>query len=134
MSCNSDDGIFPTVPISVYLRIHTFKGATRSPLWLQLHADITGRTFLINENADGLLGCAILASVGCGIHESVDKAVENMVRVKNKVQPNEERRKIYDRMYKDLYLKMRPSTTNIFHALAAVRGGSVNVPDGKNSK
>lgn len=109
------------------------KGATRSPLWLQLHADITGRTFLINENADGLLGCAILASVGCGIHQSVDKAVENMVRVKKKVQPNEERRKIYDIMYKDLYLKMRPSTTNIFHALAAVRGGSANVSGGKNS-
>ena len=43
-------------------------GATRSDLWLQLHADITGRTFLLNENTDGpLLGCAILASVGSGI-------------------------------------------------------------------
>eukprot|EP00985_Skeletonema_marinoi_P008705 scaffold3968_cov113-Skeletonema_marinoi.AAC.1 len=84
-------------------------GATRSPLWLQLHADITGRSFTINENTDGpLLGCAILASVGAGIHASVDDAVEQMIRRERKIEPREDVRKVYDRLYNELYLKLRP--------------------------
>jgi ribulose kinase len=102
-------------------------GATRSPLWLQLHADISGRTFLINENTDGpLLGCAILASVGCGVHKSVDSAVQNMVRIKDRIEPNAKRQETYDRLYKEVYLQMRPSVTNIFHTLADVRGGDLS--------
>lgn len=113
-----------------HLKLVTSKGATRSPLWLQLHADISGKTFLINENTDGpLLGCAVLASAGCGIYKSVDDAVKNMIRVKDKIEPNEERRNTYDRLYRDVYLKMRPSVTNIFHSLAEVRGG--DTPFGK---
>ena len=107
-------------------------GATRSPLWLQLHADISGRTFLINENTDGpLLGCAILASVGCGIHKSVDDAVANMIRVKDRIEPNPEAKETYERLYKNVYLKMRPSVTNIFHSLASVRGGDISKQAGK---
>jgi hypothetical protein len=111
-------------PITFNLFFFISKGATRSRLWLQLHADISGRTFLINENTDGpLLGCAILASLGCGIHESVVIAVQNMVRVKTRIEPNEKAKTAYDRLYQDVYLKVRPSVTNIFHALAEVRGG-----------
>lgn len=67
-----------------------------------------------------------MASVGCGIHKSVDKAVESMIRVKEKITPNKERRKAYDRLYNDVYLKMRPSVKNIFHSLAKVRGGDAS--------
>jgi hypothetical protein len=100
-------------------------GATRSDLWLQLHADITGRTFLLNENTDGpLLGCAILASVGAGIHGSVEEAVENMVRRERTIEPRAEVKKVYDRLYEEVYLKVRPGVKGIFHALAEVRGGA----------
>lgn len=113
----------------------TFEGATRSALWLQLHADISGRTFLLNENTDGpLLGCAILASVGSGIYSSVDEAVENMVRVKDRIEPNAEARKAYDRLYEEVYSKVRPSVTNIFHAMAELRGGEASELAGKSWK
>ncbi len=70
-------------------------GATRSPLWLQLHADITGKTFLLNENTDGpLLGCAILASVGAGVYGSVEEAVKSMVRRERRIEPRDEIRKV----------------------------------------
>lgn len=102
-------------------------GATRSPLWLQLHADITGRSFLLNENTDGpLLGCAILASVGAGIHASVDDAVEKMIRRERKIEPREDVRKIYDRLYNELYLKLRPGVKQVFHAISEVRGGDAS--------
>ena len=105
-------------------------GATRSNLWLQLHADITGRTFVINENTDGpLLGCAILASVGAGIYESVDEAVKNMVRKERIVEPNPDISKVYDRLYKEIYLKVRPGVKDIFHTMARLRGGSIENSD-----
>jgi ribulose kinase len=99
-------------------------GATRSDLWLQLHADITGRTFVLNENADGpLLGCAILASVGAGIYSSVEEAVQNMVRRERRIAPRTDTKKVYNRLYEEVYMKVRPSVTNVFHALANLRGG-----------
>jgi len=99
-------------------------------MWLQLHADITGRTFVINENTDGpLLGCAILASVGAGIYGSVDEAVENMVRRERIVVPNPEVSKVYDRLYKEVYLKVRPGVKDIVHTMAMLRGGGINKSD-----
>lgn len=99
-------------------------GATRSPLWLQLHADISGRTFLLNENTDGpLLGCAILASVGAGIHGSVEEAVDNMVRRERRIEPREDVKKVYDRLYNEVYLKVRPGVKDVVHAIAGIRGG-----------
>lgn len=100
-------------------------GATRSNLWLQLHADITGRTFLLNENTDGpLLGCAILASVGAGIYDSVDEAVINMVRRERRIEPRADTKKVYNRLYEEVYSKVRPGVKGVFHALAEVRGGA----------
>ncbi len=108
-------------------------GATRSPLWLQLHADVTGRSFIINENTDGpLLGCAILASVGAGIHASVDDAVDNMIRRERKIEPREDVQKIYDRLYKQLYSKLRPGVKPVFDAISEVRGGDAS--EGRISK
>ena len=99
-------------------------GATRSELWLQLHADVTGRTFVINENTDGpLLGCAILASVGAGIYPSVDEAVRNMVRRERKIEPRPEVAGVYDRLYEEVYSRVRPGVRDVFHALAELRGG-----------
>ena len=99
-------------------------GATRSDLWLQLHADITGRTFLLNENTDGpLLGCAILASVGSGIYSSVDEAAQHMIRRERRIESRPEVKEVYDRLYKEVYLKVRPGVTDVFHTVAKLRGG-----------
>ena len=115
---SSDVDIKPEVTIA--------GGATRSDLWLQLHADISGRTFVINKNTDGpLLGCAILASVGAGIYGSVDEAVKNMVRRERIVEPNPEVSKVYDRLYKEVYLKVRPGVKEIVHTMAKLRGGTI---------
>lgn len=110
-------------------------GAARSDLWLQLHADVTGRTFLLNENSDGpLLGCAILASVGAGVHDSVESAVESMVRRERRVEPRPDVRGVYDRLYEEVYLKVRPGVTPVFHALANIRGGGMSNRDDDNLK
>jgi ribulose-phosphate 3-epimerase len=101
-------------------------GATRSPLWLQMHADITGKPVIVCENADApLLGSAILASVGAGVHRSVDDAVKAMVRTSKRVEPDPQSAAIYNELYEKVYTKVSLSARPVSHAIAALRGGSI---------
>jgi ribulose-phosphate 3-epimerase len=101
-------------------------GATRSPLWLQMHADITGKPVIVCENADApLLGSAILASVGAGVHRSVDDAVKAMVRTSKRVEPDPQSAAIYNQLYEKVYTKVSLSARPVSHAIAALRGGSI---------
>jgi len=102
-------------------------GTTRSPLWLQMHADVTGKPVVLCENIDSpLLGCAILASVGAGIHESVGDAVNAMVRVSRRVEPDKTTAEAYDKIYNEVYSKLSASLRPIVHSLAKLRGGSMD--------
>ena len=57
-------------------------GATRSPLWLQIHADVSNLPLTITKVPDApSLGCAILAATGAGLFPDVSTAVEKMVQV-----------------------------------------------------
>lgn len=57
-------------------------GGARSPLWLQLKADVTGRTVrTLADDESTALGAAMLASVGAGTMHDLDEAVERCVRL-----------------------------------------------------
>jgi len=76
-------------------------GATKSSLWNQIQADVYGRpveTLKTSETA--VLGAAILAGVGAGIFQSVQEGVAQMVKVKERVEPNLKNHAIYEEMYK----------------------------------
>ena len=105
-------------------------GATRSDLWLQMHADVTGKPVVVCEFADApLLGCAILASVNAGVHANVDEAIDCMVRKAKRVVPSEAASKAYDKLYKSVYSKVGSATRPVAHSIAAFsRGGHVSVP------
>jgi len=100
-------------------------GATRSPLWLQMHADVTGLPVIVCENEDApLLGCAILASVGVGIHKDVEGAVKAMVRQAKRVEPNQHVKERYAKLYSQVYSKVSEAARPVAHAIASLRGGS----------
>ena len=103
-------------------------GATRSDLWLQMHADVTGKPVVVCEFIDApLLGCAILASVNAGVHETVNDAVNNMVRKAKRIKPSEVSSKTYDELYTCIYSGLGSATRPIHHAIAAFsRGGHIS--------
>ncbi len=75
-------------------------GATKSALWNQIQADVYGRpveTLVTSETA--VLGAAILAGVGAGLFKSVPEAVDRMVQVKDRVEPNMQNHAVYEDMY-----------------------------------
>jgi ribulokinase len=64
-------------------------GATRSELWLQVHADVSNLPLTLTEVTDApTLGCAILAATGSGHYPDVPTAVQHMVQVSRVVEPN----------------------------------------------
>lgn len=59
--------------------IRAMGGGANSPLWCQMKADMTGKRLVTLKNKEtACLGSAILAGVGAGVFESVEKACEKI--------------------------------------------------------
>jgi xylulokinase len=91
-------------------------GGARSPLWLQIKADVMQKpvqTIQVEEAA--CLGAAILGSVAAGVYPTIATAVSRMVQYKDVLQPNPTHRQVYQQRYKDyvaLYNHLTPMFTD----------------------
>lgn len=85
------------VPVT---KMITLGGGSRSDLWNQIKADITGiPVSTMHTNESSSLGAAILAGVGSGVFEDLDQGCRKMVRTKYSYTPNSKISKVYNRMY-----------------------------------
>ncbi len=66
------------------------------------------------------LGAAIDAAVALGIPKSFPEAVERMVRVKSTFQPANENTRIYDRLFREVYVKMYPALSPLHDRIAEI--------------
>lgn len=81
-------------------RIVAAGGATRSDLWLQIHADVANLPLTLTTVPDApLLGCAILAAVGAGLYGDVQTAANNMVKVSRVIEPDAAAHAAYQPFY-----------------------------------
>jgi len=88
--------------------IHVTGGATKSPVWMQMKADILGKPIICLDIPEVVtLGAAMLAGMGAGIYQNSADAVQQIKRNQIVYKPDEERhrqyRKIYEGVYKHLY-------------------------------
>ena len=92
-------------------RIVMAGGPTQSDLWLQIHADISNLPLTLTAVADALLlGCAVLASVGCGLNPDVQTAVDHMVKAARTIEPDPAAHATYQpfyETYKSTYAALR---------------------------
>ena len=82
-------------------------GGAKSPLWLQMQADIY-KTSVVTTNIDEgpAAGGAIMAAVGAGYFSGVTEGCDSWLKISHRVDPDPEVCKIYDdcyQSYKDLY-------------------------------
>jgi xylulokinase len=90
-------------------------GGARSPLWLQIKADVLQKpvqTVQVEEAA--CLGAAILGAVASGVYPDLATAVSQMVQYKEVLQPNPVNREVYERRfdeYGSLYNHLEPMFT-----------------------
>jgi sugar (pentulose or hexulose) kinase len=82
-------------------------GGSQSRAALQITADVfglpTSRPHVYEASG---LGAAIVGAVGAGLHPDFDTAIAQMTRISDTFTPNPENHAIYDRLYRDIYLKM----------------------------
>ena len=94
-------------------------GATNSPLWLQIHADVSNVPITTPKVPDGpALGSAILAAVGAGLHPDITTAAETMVHTKDVVSPDPARHEQY-RFFVDQYIATYPQLQSLIHETVA---------------
>jgi ribulokinase len=96
-------------------------GAVRSPLWLQIHADVSGIPLTITELPDAsVLGSGILAAYGAGHYKSIPEACRAMVHRSSVIEPNEKNHAIYSELFAG-YEKLYSATADVRMAVAGAR-------------
>ncbi|MDR1886059.1 MAG: hypothetical protein LBQ56_07255 [Synergistaceae bacterium] len=98
-------------------------GASKSPEWCQMMADILNRRIRTLDVPDAsALGAAGLASLGAGMYDSLDEVVKGMVRFSGAYEPIPENVAVYDKMfeiYRESYYALRDR--DIFSKLSSAR-------------
>jgi sugar (pentulose or hexulose) kinase len=88
---------------------------------MQITADVFGLPARRMHTSNlAALGAAIDAAVALGLHKSFPEAAKRMVRVKSTFKPVNENVKIYDRLFKEVYVKMYPALSPLHHRIADI--------------
>lgn len=92
-------------------------GPSKSPLWNQIKADITGRKILVPESSESeLLGNLVLALRALGDSDTLAETADKIVRINNVYEPDAEAGKVY-RDYFELYKESYKNLKQIFASL-----------------
>ena len=89
-------------------------GGAKSPLWKKIIANVLGIKVDVLESEEGPgLGGAILAAVACGEYDSVQDACDQLVKVVDTIEPEEELVEKYNRRYTQ-FRKIYPTVRELF--------------------
>ena len=92
-------------------------GPARSTFWNQVKADVTGFCVAVPAVLEtAVLGSAILAAVGVGLHATLPTAIAAMTRIESRLEPRPELAPVYDRLF-EAYLALYPATAPILRPL-----------------
>jgi ribulose kinase len=97
-------------------------GPANSELWMQIHADVSNVPITFTEVSEGpVLGSAIQASVGAGIHPDLSTAAKSMVRLGRTIEPDAARHEEY-RFWSSATGELYAANPDVQHEVAAHRG------------
>lgn len=81
--------------------IHVLGGASKSKLWSQVVADVTGLPVITLQNTENAaMGACLLAAVGTGLFENLETACQTFVKTSAKFDPNATDHQLYTKTYK----------------------------------
>jgi sugar (pentulose or hexulose) kinase len=96
-------------------------GGSQSDEIMQITADVFGLPAMRMHTSNlAALGVAIDAAVALGVHKSFPDAVERMVGVKKAFQPVDENAGIYDRLFREVYVRMYPALSPLHQRIAEI--------------
>lgn len=88
----------------------TMGGGSRSPLWCQIVADVTGISVVRSTTAEATcLGVGILAAVAAGWYSDVTDAANAMTGTAERFVPHPPTQAVYDRLFNEVYKSLFPA-------------------------
>lgn len=95
--------------------IHVLGGASKSELWNQVLADVTGLPVITSKNAENaVMGACILAAVGTGIFDDLESAYRTFTEIGRQYTPQPSNHALYTVMYKK-YVHLYQSLENYWN-------------------
>lgn len=99
-------------------------GPAKSELWMQMHADVSNVPISFTRVSEGpVLGSAIAASVGAGLHPDLPTAARSMVSVERTIEPDPAAHEEY-RFWLERYRELYPAVRDVQHRIAGHGGGA----------
>tara|TARA_R110002049_G_scaffold294148_1_gene480104 strand:- start:7970 stop:9469 length:1500 start_codon:yes stop_codon:yes gene_type:complete len=92
-------------------------GGTKSALWRQIIADVTGLTIEVPEQGDASFGAALIAGIGTGIFSGTDDAAR-LIRVRETLRPDPAAKAIYDEAF-GRFRAVKEALTPVNHIIVA---------------
>ncbi|MBX3080076.1 MAG: FGGY-family carbohydrate kinase [Anaerolineae bacterium] len=106
------------VPLTEYILMG---GGSRSALWCQIVADVSGKRATRASTAEATnLGAGVLAATAVGWYPDVRTAANAMTSNERSFEPNEKMHKIYDRLFKEVYVEIFPALQKTINRLTAL--------------
>ena len=92
--------------------IHILGGASKSRLWNQILADVTGLPVATLKNSENaVMGACLLASVGIGVYPDIESACQNTVKPDSRYTPDLLTHELYNGLYNN-YVHLYASLEN----------------------
>jgi sugar (pentulose or hexulose) kinase len=102
-------------PFSEYV---VMGGGSRSGLWCQIVADVTGVPVARSATTEATcLGAGILAATAAGWYPDAVSAADGMTRTAERFAPHPETQEIYERLYSQVYQPLFPTLQPLIHRL-----------------
>jgi xylulokinase len=96
-------------------------GATRTPFWTQLKADVCGRIFRVPHLEESVaLGAALLAGIGVGVFATPQAAVASQRMESRTFVPDDAATRLYEAWYSRVYRELYPALHDVNAALGEV--------------
>ncbi|MEZ4713802.1 MAG: FGGY-family carbohydrate kinase [Caldilineaceae bacterium] len=108
-------------PITEYV---TMGGGSRSALWCQIVADVTGVPVVRSTTTEATcLGPAILAAAAVGWYANARQAANAMTGVAERFAPNPEQQALYEPLYQEVYRQIFPTVQPLVDRLTELTHG-----------
>lgn len=110
-------------PLSEYVALG---GGSRSDLWCQIVADVTGVPLVRSATAEATcLGAGILAAAAAGWYPDATRAAEMMTGTGRRFVPQPESQAVYERLYAQVYRPLYPTLQPLVNRLSALARGEL---------
>ena len=101
--------------------VRIYGGSSTSNIFNQIFTDVLNVPVVTTNTKEATsLGAAICAAVGIGMHNDFSEAVKNMVKINKTYEPFQENSRIYNDLYKNIYISLYDRLKDLMHNISLI--------------